>query len=231
MDGVNSRLFSTSQWQDCKNTGAVDLPPYAVAEVVGMTTGNIEGRSRPLVSIQRASSNNPERIVFTGPLGIAAGKTGVCHAETFGYAAHDSSLSAGSRYGVNEDSTILDLKNGDFIGVGDTFTSGGNSVSLFYRRPADTAQKIFFTIVSVSGTSATVVVNYASCNASQVVGIDENCMVTVYDLLGCLLSQAEPSQWVGIKGAASRVQAINGVSCQPAGSCVWAIDALCCPPT
>ncbi|MAT51512.1 MAG: hypothetical protein CMK32_10050 [Porticoccaceae bacterium] len=227
--GVSDPLFMGSQWHDCKNASGSSIPPYGVAETVGMTTITVDGVSKPAISVQAPTTNNPEKLVFTGPMGCPAGGTGICHAEVIGYAAHSGTLSTSANYGLDDDGPLLQEKVGNFRGIGGTFTSGGNSVSLFYRTPNTGAKKILFTIVSASGSSATVQVNKATCNLTEIDGIGVSCLLTVYDDLGCLLSAADSAAWVGKKGTAVLMQSLDEDSCEPTGSCRWVIDALCCP--
>lgn len=231
MSDVRVPLFTRSQWHDCKNTGGTNIPPYGIAEVIGTTTIDVGGQTRPAMDVQVPNSANPEALVFTGPTGVPAGKAGICHNEGIGYAAHDGALNTALYYGVDANSSLLVQRNGDFIPVGDTFVSSGNNVSLFYKRAERRADKIQFTIVSVSGTVATVFVDAATCGATTIPGITAGtCLLTVNDTLGCLLDKAAPEDWVGVKGMASRLQNVSGFQCEANGACYWAIDALCCPP-
>lgn len=228
-EGVQTPLFMNSQWHDCKNTGGSDIAPYGMAEAVGMTSINVNGFSRPAIAVRIPTTNNPEKLVFTGPMGVKASGSGVCHAEVLGYAAHSGSLSTAANYGVDSGSPLLQQKTGNFRGVGDTFSSGGNNVSLFYRVPSTGTKKVLFTIVSATSTTAIVTVNMASCNLTEIEGIGIGCSLTVYDDLGCLLNQAAPLDWVGKKGTAVLMQPISVSTCETDGTCRWVIDALCCP--
>lgn len=234
MDGANSQLFARSQWHDCYNTGEVAIPPYGIAEAHGMTAITVEGRSRPAIQVRVPTQDNPLAPVFTGPTGVRAGEAGICHSEALGYAAHSGALDLTRRYGVYEDNSLLQLANGDFLGVGDTFTSSGNNVSLFYRRPAELATKILFSIASDNSPgdeSITAVVLKATCGGTRILGSFDGCIVSVYDRLGCLITpeeRADPELLIGRKGTASLLQNVTS-SCEISGNCEWVIDALCCP--
>jgi hypothetical protein len=218
-----------SQWHDCENIGETDIPPYGIAETIGVTSATINGVSRQVISVMRPTTNNPEKLVFTGPTGVKVGGTGICHAEVVGYAAHSSGLSTAANYGVDTGSPLLQQKTGNFRGIGGTFTSSGNNVSLFYRVSSTGTKKILFTIAAATSTTAAVVVNMASCNLTEIDGIGLGCTLTVYDDLGCLLNQAAPEDWIGKRGTAVLMQPLSVSSCEPDGACRWVIDALCCP--
>lgn len=144
--------FNTSAWHDATNGSASALGAYAVAEAYGVGSITVNGESRKAIQLRAATSDNPDALVFTGPLGIAASGSGICHAEGIGYAAYTGTLTTGAPYGVDSGASVLSASGaGQFIALGGSFTSGAISVALFMRNPAP-VKKFRFTLTSGMST-------------------------------------------------------------------------------
>lgn len=228
MNGVDAPQFMSSQWHFAAGD---EIPPYGVAEITSATYMNVAGYRQPSVVVTLPSVDNPERVCFTGPTGIKGIGNGLCHAENTGYARFTGTLKPGERYGVKENATSLEEDpDGDFIAIGNEFTSSGEKVALFYKLRVDRfCGTIRFEIVSVNTStipySASVSVKAGPCGCTIVPEQDGFQMVTVWDALQCLLYDESPGDLAGRRGFAhymDRTLELGETACR------WEIASLCC---
>lgn len=135
MMSIDSPLFRGSQWFHCKNSTGTAIPPYGIAESVGMGTAIVGDISQPVMLVRVAQTDNPKVTVFTGPLGVPGNGFGICHSGDFGYArTTQGSFTVGTNQKVSSGETSLSRGVGDFFEIGDTVTVSGTTVGLFHKK-------------------------------------------------------------------------------------------------
>lgn len=235
MDGVDATMFMRSQWHDATTAGTA-IPPYGIAQVIGMSSITVNRMSRPANSVAVPTEDNPDRVVFTGPTGVPSEKSGICHAETMGYARYSGSLAMDKTYGVASGSTTLvEDEDGQFVPIGGTFASAAGNVALFYRKGVGSSRFcgiVRFEIVNIDveddPRSALVDIKGRPCGCLVVPDETESGQLTVVDALQCLLYDEDPEDYVGRAGFAAYMtfEVTPGVL-----DCRWEIFSLCCPET
>ena len=232
--GVDDPLFRGSQWFDCINSEGGAISPYGIAETISVSDQKLGGTTKPANQVKLASQDNPIKVVFTGPTGVPAGKTGICHAESIGYAKYSGSLDTTKTYGVASGSDVLvQDAAGSFHPIGGAFSSGGTSVAMFYRAPKTGGATIMGEITAVTTATgsgpytglkiATVTVITAPCGREDLLGES----VSVIDHSLCVLDIAN-EDLIGLNMWATECVAVSKASASEVTPCHWGADDRCC---
>lgn len=233
---MDAPLFRGSQWFDCINSAGSAITQYGIAESYGVSDQKLGGTTKPATQVRVATSNNPVKVVFTGPTGVPAGKTGVCHSETVGYARYSGSLDTTKTYGVESGSDLLvQDSSGQFHPIGGIFSSGGVDVALFYRSPpiGATIMGEITAVRTASGSGddgpyvglkiATVTVITAPCGRAGLLGES----VDIVDHSLCVLD-LDSADLVGLNMWGTEGVAVSKANALEITPCHWCADDRCC---
>lgn len=234
---MDAPLFRGSQWFDCINSAGSAITQYGIAESYGVSDQKLGGTTKPATQVRVATSDNPIRVVFTGPTGVPAGKTGVCHSENVGYARYSGSLDITKTYGVESGSdSLAQDPSGQFHPIGGAFSSGGADVALFYRSPPTGGATIMGEITAVRTASgsggdapysglkiATVTVITAPCDRAGLLGES----VDIVDHSLCVLD-LPTDDLIGVNMWGSEGVAVSKEDITEITPCHWCADDRCC---